>query len=114
MTSATSPREESMSKLAGKVAIGTGASKGIGYGPISVVFSVSLVPKESSQPEMIMAILSIVSFSSIGSLGQAMFPHLRNPFADVGWAVSKFDSAGLRDRKRPDCFKAHHRDLCKI
>src|SRR6266436_1512124 len=52
--------------------------------------------------------------SSIGSLGQSTSPHSRNPFANVGGAVSKFDSAGLRNVKRPDGFKAHHRDLYEI
>src|SRR5712671_3431569 len=62
----------------------------------------------------VIAILSIVSFSSIGSLGQSTSPHLRNPFAYVGRAVSEFDSAGLRNGKRPYGFNAHHRDLCEI
>jgi hypothetical protein len=38
-------------------------------------------------------------FSSIGSLGQSMFPHSGNPFTYVGRAVSKFDSAGLNNDK---------------
>jgi hypothetical protein len=59
-------------------------------------------------------ILSIVSFSSIGSLGHSTFTLSGNPFAYVGRAVSKFDSVGLRNGKRPDGFKAHHRDLCEI
>ena len=63
---------------------------------------------------MMMAILSIVSFSSIGSLGQSTFPHSGNPFAYVGRTVSKFDSVDLCNGKRPDGFKAHHRDLNEI
>jgi len=63
---------------------------------------------------MIIAILSVVSFSSIGSLGQSTFPHSRNPFAYVGRTVSKFDSVGFRNGKRPDGFKAHHRDIREI
>ena len=69
--------------------------------------------KGQSLPMMI-AILSIVSFSSIGSPGQSTFPLSGNPFAYVGRAVSKFDSVGRRNGKRPDGFKAHHRDLCEI
>src|SRR6266550_3103463 len=45
---------------------------------------------------MIIPIVSRVCFSSIGSLAQSTLPHLRNPFAYIGRAVSKFDSAGLR------------------
>src|SRR6266446_1173666 len=63
---------------------------------------------------MIITIVSKVCFSSIGSLAQSTLPHLRNPFAYIGRTVSKFDSVGLRNGKRPDGFKAHHRDLCEI
>jgi hypothetical protein len=63
---------------------------------------------------MIIAILSMVSFSSIGSLGESTFPLSRNPFSYVGRTVSKFDSVGFRNGKHPDGFKTHHRDLRDI
>src|SRR5260370_23211126 len=54
------------------------------------------------------------SLRSVRSLGQSRFPDSGNPFANVGRAVSKFDSVGFCNAKRPDGFKAHHRDLLDI
>jgi len=66
----------------------------------------SSVSSEKAKPQ--------VSFSSIGSFWQTTSPHLRNPFAYVGRAVSKFDSVNFRNAKRPHCFKTHQRDLSEI